>query len=199
MFKRIPFLAGLALLAIVSSGATAVSKQATQTDDAAAQLAEVCKQVPCRKPTTTYLDFPDGGRLEIGNPGLPYVDPDGVVVVLSGETISVELSESGGKITGVHYVPAVKNPAHTLTFELKQLKPDETILTIHGNFSHMLKYDALMEVMKPDRSGMVIVRTSTCPMFKEGFGTEMWPHPVAKLTLQNFRFLPYDSETIACE
>lgn len=183
-----------------------------------AQLAALCAKVPCRKESRQIeirADAQHGFRYT--NQQLPYVDPDGTIILYPGETITVSLAADGDKLavpkivsvsdsTGAVDLGDAANksavPETTMTFAFSQIpgKPD-MILFATNRTKLMLKYSAI--IMTPSEQGLKASRTTICPVLpsndpKLGFtGTESWQQGIGMLIVTNLHILPSDGST-AC-
>jgi hypothetical protein len=189
-------------LASVSAMAAPEDNAAQNRRQAAAQaLADVCAKVACRKSTRTITLRTKDGREELDTAPIPYLDPEGNLLIYPGETITIAFSKDGsGKArllkvsdpSGQTDFGSLAAPEASVEFRFQQLdgKPD-MVLNVQNATSAMIKYDAVQFVV--GAQGFQPSPTSSCPVFPPGRGQttfggiEHWPYPIADLLIQNIR------------
>lgn len=203
-----PTLLACLCLAITPLSGTARAADRTVT---ARELAAICAQTVCRAEKAIELRAPNDNIVRFNTDPVPYVY-DGTLTIYPGETYAVRMRVQGKDLgkpvfengsegkprpgpTG--YNPdaeakalrdTVSAPVEALVyFSFKQQDGTGMMLEILSTLPVTLKYDAVMFVATPQ--GIQPDRTSSCPVFGGGFGTESWPVPLTMLALSNFRIV----------
>lgn len=114
---------------------------------------------------------------------------DGVIHVLPGEKLYLELDWEGNSLRAIRQVPAVVDAARTLTIEFLQRDAAlDMVLQVRNPFAFPIKYHADMGNFQGG-----VTQTSTCPVRAGMISIEQWPHPITQLILSGVQRLPDDS------
>ena len=156
---------------------------------------QACAEVTCRPATKVRLTLQDGQISEVVVKSKPYVI-DGVVSILSGETIYFEAVPHGSTLAGLRFVSAVAIPERTLTFKFEQSLGIGLVLTVTNPFSEPFKYSA--GIHRPGYEEFH--RTSIRPVMRGARSWEHWPEPLVQLVLFDFRLVDAnDQEAMVCD
>ena len=194
---------------LLAASAPGFAAPASEDAAAAQALKEICAKTPCRKTARTLsLRMPDKKILRSKARAYPYLDPDGTLILLPGDTITLGIPKDGN---GPAHLLKVVEPGSTrdfgkaseseapLSFQFKQLEGEpDMVLMVTSAAQAVLKYDAVMLV--PGPQGIIQqAQTPTCPVRpQQGSGpvfpaTQDWPHPIATLVITNIHALAADA------
>ena len=120
------------------------------------------------------------------------VDADGTVTIHPGEKIVIAFS-SADDLTRPSLASTAGGTA-TMSFDFQQSPEAGLMLMIENHLPIWVKYDATIVVKTAD--GEREARTSTCPVFARGMGTESWRDPIVALKLSGFRKI--DAGNMVC-
>jgi hypothetical protein len=188
------------LLAVCLLGSCAILPRAESEDEAERRIArefrDHCKKVLCRERATARARIEDGRMIEAALPeSLPFVLPDGLITIVQGETVYLELDVADGEVRGVRAVPAIANPRITAILRLWQ-EPGraDSYFSVVQPFERTLKYR--LGIMVPNRRG--VLATSSCPVAPGLTMIEHWPQPIFQLVMKDLRFVSKD-DRLVCE
>jgi hypothetical protein len=124
------------------------------------------------------------GTVEVARDGVPYLE-NGAVVLLPGDEFDVDLEFVPGEALARVSLPAngegTPQRGLRLSFEQMRGKTDMT-LKVQSTTDTAIKYTATMQ-LEDGRT----VATSSCPVRAKMGAYELWPHPILRITLTNFR------------
>ncbi len=190
----------LILLAVASLGAC---KQSSVKESAAIDLPaeeqqqritldEYCASNQCRENVEVKLRT-DGD--EIDQLLLKYwpVVQGEELSILPNETIYIEATIVGEKLTNFKQVGEIANPEITLKFSLSQMDGRTgMMLSVNNPFNKAVKFHLNMI----DFSGNPH-QTSSCPVMPGSGVFESWGHPIPELNISNIHILE-ESEIVGC-
>ena len=183
-------LAGLTLLA--------APRAAAHTDPHSVFSDADCDTVACRPAGTADLGTRDRHTVSAPVPKSPYVTKDGTIVIYPGEKLLFDFPQAGDTPGLPHYLAnPTGSETNTLSVEFTQAKDgNPAMLMLRQTTSHTIKVDATMTVLEDGR--VMATHTSTCPLWPNVMGNEMWQQPLGALLIDNVRYLP-PSTTMSCE
>jgi hypothetical protein len=184
------WLAMSALLYTLGAGAAQppVGLARTSVETLGMSLPAFCEANACRQNTRIVLrtgqDTLDA-KLDMFWPVLH----DGVIHVLPGEKLYLEVDWDGNSLRNIRQVPAIADATRTLTIEFLQREAAlDMIMQIRNPFAFAIKLHADMGNFDGG-----VTQTSTCPVRPGMIAIEQWPHPITQMILSGLRRLPDDS------
>lgn len=157
--------------------------------------------IACRPAGLIRMDTREG-PVELGWMGGPYVDEQGSLSVLVGETLSIQLDNVGGILVPRVVDDADADPETTIAISFKQGQIPgrrlDMLMVIDNPFDELLVYKAGM--VSPGNFEEVH-KTSTCPVGPHISTSEHWQDPILELLLFDFRLepMPEGEFTLVCE
>lgn len=183
----------------------------------AADPAAACGTQACRKGGFS-IAIRDEGKPATVIPVVrsPYVLPNGSIAIYPGETIAVQFTLTGDKLSAPKFVKAFAPrlpaqvsangrlsdnpenaalskddaatlPPNTMLLSYGQFKGQGgMVLQVEHNMPRAVKVDALMAVIQD--GGYMKKPTSTCPVRPKLVGFETWPQALGPMVLANTRF-----------
>ncbi len=144
---------------------------------------------PLRDSITLIMPVNDKADYESHIPASPFIVGPNILQLFPGETVFIEVEQSGGVITGMKSVKENKNKDKTLEISFKQnataSKHNGMLLTVKNPFKQDLVYEALIKIMSaPDW-----VKTSIIPVKAGLLGMEMWPDVIVSIALAEWKFI----------
>jgi hypothetical protein len=191
----------------------------------AADSAAVCASQACRTGgSNVALRVDDKTFTTIPVSHSPYVLPNGAILIFPGETIAVQFTVDGDKLTAPKFLKAYAPrlpaqvskdgklsdpdtsgltkddagalPPNTLLLSYGQFKGQPgMVLELEHNMPRTVKIDAIMAVIQG--GNYVQKPTSTCPIKTKLVGFETWQQPLGPMMVANTRFVA-DGDT-ACK
>lgn len=182
----------------------------------AADPAAVCATQACRAGGFSIaLRVDDKTFTTIPVSRSPYVLPNGAIMIFPGETIAVQFTPDGDKLTAPKFLkvyaprlPAQVSkdgklsdpdtaglskddagalPPNTLLLSYGQFKGQPgMVLELEHNMPRTVKVDAIMAIIQDGK--YVQKPTSTCPVKTKLVGFETWPQAMGPMALTNVRF-----------
>ena len=146
--------------------------------DTAPGLQEACKTVltNCRHDLTVQFRQLDGTEYrKTFDLTYPPVQNKTLVTIFPGETLHLQATVDGDRISDLLLVPVVEDASRTIELTLSQM-PDtpDMMLTVTNPFGRWLKYQAAIQI--PPQSDLI--KRSSCAVQGGKQGIEMWPYPV---------------------
>jgi hypothetical protein len=114
----------------------------------------------------------------------------GVVTIRPGETICVDVEDTGNAVSLSGVVTVVSGKTLVITFR-RDTDPPSMILTVRNPFGRFLRYKS--GLLRPGASNYVY--TSSCPVLSGRIGIELWPYPIDAMKLNAFELLSDASDT----
>ena len=190
-------LTGLVVLFVCSWASPPSKADGNAPSAAAPSLEEACKTVytDCRVDHTVQLRLADGSEYKKTIAlSYPPVKNGTFVTIFPGESLRLEATLEGDRITALKTASPTADPARTIGIELKQTdgKADMTLI-VTNPFPHVLKYRAGIQVRADDD----LRKTSSCGVMAGISGIESWRYPVYEVAMTDFRLLPDDN--LVCE
>ena len=125
-------------------------------------------------------------------PRAPFVY-NGLVNIVVGETLLVQVEETGGILKDLRYVDEMKHPEKTLAFKFEIIR-GLMMLNVTNPSPRTIRFRAAMQ----PAADTLFYDTSTCPVMAGGGSYESWSQPLVQLILYEFRFID-NSDGFACE
>jgi hypothetical protein len=188
-------MASALLLALQATSLVAAEPGNESVETLGQQLGEFCysNPGPCRRNVPIRLrteqDTLDT-KLDLFWPVLH----DGIVHLLPGEKLYLQVEWEGDSLRSIRNVPRMVDPAKTLVVEfLQREKQVDMILQIRNPFDFPIKYHADMGNFQGG-----FTRTNSCPVMPGKIAIEHWPHAITQLILSGLH-RSQDPGNIACE
>ena len=190
-------LAGMGLFLFFSYATLSSATEPAALSKATPNLEEACKTVytDCRANYTVQFRLKDGSEYkQTFALTYPPVQNDTFVTIFPGESLRLEATVEGDRITKLKPATPTADPARTISLELKQMDGKAGMMLLMTNpFPQPLKYRAGIHV--PDLDGLR--KTSSCSVLAGKSGFESWPYPLFEMVLTDFRLLP--DEQMVCD
>ena len=128
---------------------------------------------------------PDCAALTCRPNGQPYVNADGSVIVLPGESFAVVFDLKNGQISNPRYAKTAPDGATAVSISFQGPDPNYgMMLTVQNPFALPLRYEGFMDFGDGD-----LQATTICTIFPKIAGIESWGDPIKRLVLKDFRVL----------
>jgi hypothetical protein len=118
----------------------------------------------------------------------PFVLPDNTVQMYPGETVFIEIEQTGGVIKSLKAVKSIVDSSKTISLIFQQTTKgkihDSMLLTVHNPFPYTLDYQANIYLMKNKRW----VKTSIIPVDAGLTNFENWTDIITSIALKQWKF-----------